>query len=301
MKDEIVKEEVLPNTELIVVRQLPIIEQSLRAIKQQFITAAEDALAMECSEETLQEVKKRRAEISKVYHLLESKRKEAKKAVLAPYEEFEKIYKECVTEIYAPCDDQLSNKIREVEDGLKAKKREEAVAFFEEYAQSKGIDFLTFEQSGITVTMSVSKKSLRDQSKAFLDKVAEEIQLIQTQENAEEIFLEYKKTLNVANAITLVSRRHAEIEQVRKQKEQQKVAREAMNEAAAKAAAVAEAESTSEEAAFSPPKAEGSEAVLDEPSAEKIFEVSFTVRGTLPGIKELKTFLIEGGYEYEQN
>ena len=88
---------------LIVVKQLPVIEEQLQAIKQRFTEEAEAALSLACTEETLQAVRKKRSELSHIFDALETKRKEAKKAILSPYEAFEAVYKECVTDIYKPC------------------------------------------------------------------------------------------------------------------------------------------------------------------------------------------------------
>ena len=222
---------------------------------------------------------------------MESKRKEAKKAILAPYEAFEKVYKECVTEIYSPCDKQLAEKIREVEEGLKLQKRAEAETYFNEYAAQKGIDFLTFDSIGLNITMSVSKKSLKEQAKAFVDKVAEELALIDTQEHKEEILVEYKSSLNVAQAITVVTNRHKAIEDERKKAEELKVKKEDAEKTASTVNDVLDS--------ISAPTAEPEEktVIADE---DKRYSVSFKVIGTMEQIKALKDFLVKGEYEYEQ-
>lgn len=277
---------------LIVVKQLPVIEQQLYAIKERFEAEASMALSLACTEDTLQSVKKKRAELTKVFNALESKRKEAKKAILTPYEAFEKIYKECVTDIYAPCDKQLAAKIKEVEDGLKAQKRAEAEEFFNEYCVSKQIDFLTFDRLEINITLNVSKKSLHEKIKAFLDRVADELELIETQENSSEILVEYKTSLNVAQAITLVSNRHKAIEDEKRRKEDARLLAEEKEKAVAKVDEAIEA--------VTPPKAEPIEEDQDEPIVEKVYRVSFTVTATLDKIKALKEFLVKGEYQYDQ-
>lgn len=292
MSNEIEKVETPSSEEsLIVVKQLPIIEEQLLVIKERFSAEVEDALSLVCTEETLQTVKKKRTEITRIFNYLESKRKEAKKVILAPYEAFEKVYKECVTEIYSPCDKQLAEKIREVEEGLKLQKRAEAETYFNEYAAQKGIDFLTFDSIGLNITMSVSKKSLKEQAKAFVDKVAEELALIDTQEHKEEILVEYKSSLNVAQAITVVTNRHKAIEDERKKAEELKVKKEDAEKTASTVNDVLDS--------ISAPTAEPEEktVIADE---DKRYSVSFKVIGTMEQIKALKDFLVKGEYEYEQ-
>ena len=276
---------------LIVVKQLPVIEEQLQAIKQRFTEEAEAALSLACTEDTLQAVRKKRSELSHIFDALETKRKEAKKAILTPYEAFEAVYKECVTDIYKPCDAALAKKIREVEDSIKAEKRKIAEDYFAEYAQSKGIDFITFDRVGVNVTMNVSKKSLKEQVKTFLDKVSDELALIETQAYRDEILVEYKTSLNAARAITLVTERHKAIEAEKRRSEA------AQAEALARQQATAKVEEAAQE--FAPPKVEVTPPIV-ESEGEKTYEVSFRVRGPLPKIKALKEFLVNGGYEYVQ-
>lgn len=287
------EETIINENALITVEQLPIIKEQLHEIKKLFETETQSAAELICTEETVQAVKKKRAELTKIYNALEAKRKEAKKAILAPYEEFESVYKECVTDIYKPSDKALADKIAETEDYLKREKRAAVEAYFKEYAQSRFIDFVTFEDANITVTLSASQKSLYAQAKAFIDKCADDLTLIDTQEHKDEILYEYKKTFNVAGAINAVNQRYAEIERVRAEREARaKAEAEAQNNAVA-VETIAEA--------FSAPVVE--DAPQEQTAAEqteKQYSVAFTVMGTLKQIKALKQFLTEGEYKYEQ-
>ncbi|MGN0444207.1 MAG: DUF1351 domain-containing protein [Acutalibacteraceae bacterium] len=281
---------------LIVVTQLPIIQEQLQQVKLFFEAATKEALEIADSEIGIAEIKKRRAELTKVYNALETKRKEVKKSVLSPYDEFEKIYKECVTSIYKPCDFSLASKIKESEDAVKEEKRREVEEYFNEYCSSKMIDFLTFAMADITVTLSASKKSLKEKAKNFVDKVSEEMVLLDMQEHRDEIFVEYKKSLNLAQAILVVTNRHKAIEEEQKRKaaaEQKKVQ---VEETVKK---VEEAEQH-----FAPPIIEdekpSNELTEEMQTTEKTYRVTFTVKGTLEKIKALKTFLTEGDYYYEQ-
>lgn len=279
---------------LITVRQLPIIEEQLRSVKDAFIRQTDDALSLVCTEETLAAVKRRRAAITRVFNDIEERRKEVKKAILQPYEDFEKVYRECVTDIYKPCDQKLAAKIGEVENGLKSEKRSEAESYFNELCQSRGIDFLTFDRIGISVTLSVSAKKLREQIQAFVDRVSDELKLISTQTYSDEIFVEYKKSLNVANAVTTVSERHLAIERERQRKEA--LAEEEKRRAEAESR-VNEAVKETETEAFAPPTEAPAEMATD--SVEKLYSVTFTVCGTKARIKALKAFLEENKYDYK--
>lgn len=281
---------------VIVVEQLPVIKQQLQAIKIRFAEETAKVQRLECTEETLKEIRAKRAELTKIFKALEEKRKAAKTAILAPYEEFEKVYKDCVTDIYKPCDDELANKIKAVEDELKTQKRNEAQIYFDEYAKSKGIDFVRLEQTGANITLTASKKSIHTQIKTFLDKVYDELGLIETQPYSAEILVEYKTTLNVAQAIKRVSDRHKAIEEEQRRREAVKAEIEMEKKTIKAVERAAEEFALASGDALSPVEEISVEEI---PVAEKKYETSFTVRGTLAQLKEIKVFLAEGGYEYE--
>ncbi|EKC74878.1 hypothetical protein OBE_01628 [human gut metagenome] len=77
---------------------------------------------------------------------------------MSPYERFEEVYTECVTNIYKQTDAILKGRIAIVENAIKANKEKEIRAYYDEYAESLGIDFVPYEKSGITVTLSASDK-----------------------------------------------------------------------------------------------------------------------------------------------
>ena len=130
-------------------------------------------------------------------------------------------------------------------------------------------------------------KSLKEQAKAFIDKVVDDLKLIDTQEHKAEILVEYKQSLNVSTAITTVSNRFKAIEE---EKKKEKVVHIEMNE---KHEITKESYEQLEEI-FNKP--------LEQPTEKKqeeILTLRFTVKATKTKLKALKEFLINGGYEYE--
>lgn len=283
------------NENLIVVRQLPIIEERLRQIKADVEARVGLALSMDCTEETRQAVKAARAELSKEFNELESRRKEVKAAVLAPYEAFEKLYKECAADIYRAADAQLKSRIDDVENGLKQQKAERVESFFNEYRQSLGInaEYVSFASAGIRITLTASEKSLKDASRSFLDQIAGDLSIINSQDNSEEILVEYLRDLKLSRAITTVCNRHKAIADAQERKK-----------AAAAQAAVIEESVKQVEAAAVPEPVMAPPTVLDVPESASadpaVFSTSFKVTASLDKLRALKHFLIEGGYEYEQ-
>ena len=148
---------------LIVVKQLPIIEDQLAAVKESITERVSIALSLVCTEETYKDIKKVRSDLNKEYAELEARRKEVKTAVMAPYEQFEKVYKDCAGDIYSAADRKLKQKIEEVEDGLKQQKADVLKAYFAEYRQSLGLaeDLVRYEGMGIRVGLSDSLTALK--------------------------------------------------------------------------------------------------------------------------------------------
>ena len=285
-------------TELIVVKQIPVIEDQLRSVKTAVQARVTDALSLVCTEETYKDIKKERAALRSEYAAFEAKRKEVKAAIMGPYESFESVYKDCVGSIYADADKKLKAKIDAVEDGLKQQKMDDLLSFFNEYRDSLGIDdgFAPFSASGITVTLSDSRKNLHTKAQVYLDRVLDDLALISAQEYQDEILVEYRRTHNASASILAVVERH-------KAADEEKARREAAaaEEAARAAAAQAVAQVVEEETPDMPipTAAPDPEPVQDAaPPVYPVLRVTFTVTATKPKLLELRDFLRNGGYEY---
>lgn len=279
------------SNEIIIVKQLPIIQEQLQKIKVDVTDKVNMALSLVCTPETVKTVKDIRAELTKDFNWWEDKRKEVKNAIMKPYNDFEAVYKENITDIFKNADTELKDKIDSVENELKEKKRAKIKEYFNEYLVSKNIDFLTFEMANINITLSVSEKKLKEQSKAFIDRVCDDLNLIDTQEHKDEILYHYKKIdggvfLNASRTITLVNEKYKTIEEEKAKEEERKAKERAIKEAAAKVEKITPP--TVEP--ITPPTVEESDPVLT---------LVFKVTATKSKLRILKEFLNEKGYECE--
>ena len=274
--------------DLIEVRQLPVIEEKLRSVSTVIDERVKNATSLVCTEESVKTIKEIRAELNKDYKEFENKRKLVKEQVLKPYNDFESIYKECISDKFKNADIILKGKIDNVENELKAKKEHEIKDYFEEYKTANNIDFITYGQARINVTLSSSMKSLKEQAKQFIDKIVDDLKLIETQEHKTEILVEYKQTLNVSQAITSVTNRFKAIEEEKKRQEQKVVHIEMNGNHEITQKSYEQLENT-----FNKP--------LEQPKEdnEEILTLKFAVRGTRTKLRELKQFLESGGYDYE--
>ena len=270
---------------LIEVKQLPVIEEQLRSVSTVIDERVKNATSLVCTEESVKTIKEIRAELNKEFKEVEQQRKLVKEQVLKPYNDFENVYKECISDKFRNADIILKGKIDNVENELKSKKEKEIKDYFEEYKEANNIDFITYEQARINVTLSASMKSLKEQAKQFIDKIVDDLKLIETQEHKAEILVEYKQTLNVSQTITSVTNRFKAIEEEKKKIEQEKELQKFVVDTAK------ESDKYSEQIILISPSVEE--------KTEEILTLKFTVRGTRTKLRELKQFLESGGYDYE--
>lgn len=293
---------------LIIVKQLPVIEDQLAAVKESITERVNQALSLVCTEDTYKDIKKVRADLNKEYAELEAKRKEVKTAVLAPYEKFEKVYKECAGDLYADADRKLKAKIAEVEEGLRQQKITAVCDYFVEYRESVGLteDLVKYDDMGLKVGLSDSLTGLKKKVKDFLDHISDDLKAIESHEDKDEIMTEYRRGFNLANALSTVAARHKAIEDAKRLREEAEARRKAQEEREKELAAVIAAQTEQVAPVAAPVAVEVAQvvpepvAVPDAPEAEKTYSTSFKVTGTLDQLKALKKFLVEGGYNYEQ-
>lgn len=287
--------------DLIVVKQLPQIEEHLKELSIDIDKKVENAKSLVCTEENVKTIKQVRADLNKEFKEVEQQRKMVKEQILAPYIQFEEIYKTYISDKYKGADSDLKTKIDTTENELRARKEQETRDYFEEYKQSLSIDFIKFEDAKIKVGLADSKTSLKKQAKDFIDRVNTDLATIMLQEHKEEILVEYKQNGYVlSTAISTVINRTKAVEEAKRKQEElkQKQLEEAQRIADENIKAQTEATKQALEN-FRVPEQEVLQAPIIEEKQEEILTLRFTVKGTRTKLKALKEFLVNGGYEYE--
>lgn len=233
------------------------------------------------TEDTIKAVKGIRTDLNKEFAAFEEQRKFIKNAVAKPYQEFEEKYKEFIATHYNNADNTLKNKISDFENKLKEDKAERLKSYFTELCQSLQIDFLTFEQVKLNVTLSASEKSLKETITAFVEGVNKDLDLLksipESDEFKAEVLHDYKKSLDMANALRITQERKKAKEEELKRIEEQKI-----------------------DVVKNATTAEPQKEVLQAPKVEetpKLVETQFRVRGTIEQLKALKQFIIENNIE----
>ena len=207
--------------ELIIVKQLPVIEDRLDEAYSAVQERLDLAASLVVTEENYKELKKTRADLNKEFGDLESLRKKVKEAVESPYKKFESGAYKRLADKYRGAIAELDGNIKDVEGKLRGQRQEELCKYFDEYRQSLGLDsaLVSPEKSGIKVGLSGSMKSLKEQVRGFLDRVNGDLAMIDTLDSAEEVLVEYRYSLNVAEAVKIVNERHKKIEEEKKRRE----------------------------------------------------------------------------------
>lgn len=269
-------------TELIIVKQIPVIEERLRSVKAQVETRVENALALAVGAESIQQAKEIRAELRKEFQQMEERRKAVKVQVLAPYNKFEATYKDCISETYQRADAILKQMVDDGERTIKQRCEDGLREYFAELCTANHLDFLRYEQAGVTVDMTSAKAKtptkLRTALKQFVDGVAQAVDLIASMDDSAEIMVEFKRTLDLGTSVATVQDRHRRLEA-------EKAAAALREEARAQ-----EAEVVRNVQSFAPP------VEMEQP---KMATVSFTVTDTVDRLRLLKQFLVSNGYRYE--
>lgn len=281
-------EELMPTAESLVrVKQLPIIEEQLRGLKAQIEERTKAAMSMVCNDETVQTVKDMRADLNRQFNALEDVRKAVKRQIMEPYDRFEEVYKECVTDLFARADADLKQKVTETEDEIKRICEENLRAYFTELTDTRCLSWLEYERAGVKVDMASAKAKtptkLMGQLKLFVEGVAQDTLTIAEMEDAAEIMAEYKATLNLAQSIATVQARKKRVE------EERQAAEERARAAEVQASAVVGVTEPPE--AYQAPKAVQAAKV-------KTYQLDLRITGTLEQMKLIKQFLTGNNYDY---
>ncbi|MGN1297649.1 MAG: hypothetical protein ACI4VH_04410 [Clostridia bacterium] len=278
-----------------VVEQLPKITEKIKEVGAELDKRLNDLNldSLVCTEETRKSIKELRTKLGAELKDFENQRKSIKTKINEPYEMFNKAYEEEIKTKYQQADLTLKTKIDEVENGIKSKAKNLAVDFFDEYKKSKSViedNYLTFEEINLQIGLDAltEKGALVKKIKDFIiekvDNVERDINTIRTMENSDEILVEYLKNKNLSLAIKEVNDRHFVLEQVKRDYDIEREVKIQEEQAIEKVEEVLQA------------PIEEKTTIDDFEEKEEVYEMTFTVKSTLPKLKELKNYLIKEGY-----
>lgn len=205
------------------------IDWNFEELKQEITEKVNDYMNLVYSDDQIKEAKKDRANLRKFVSVLEGKRKEIKKQLMAPYTDFESKEKELV----AIVNKAIENIDIQVKGYEEAQRNEKLAKVKEIYNECIGdLDRLVpfekiFKESWLNV--STSQKSIKEEISGIYEKVDKELKLI----NADgshyvfEMKEEYLKNFDLTSAMAVkqrleeTERKKAEFEAKRKQEEEE--------------------------------------------------------------------------------
>ena len=221
--------------QVINLKQLPIIEERLRDVKAKIEQRTSAVMALAVTEENSAYAKKIRTELRKELEGYEAQRMTVKKAIMAPYEQFEAVYKECVSIPYKKADADLKKKTDDIDEGRRKAKEDDVRAFFNELTSGFGLDWLKFEQMNLKVTLTCTPKAMKAAITQSVTKIVRDCAALEENPDRDEIMVEYQKSLDLGSACQIVQQRHKQLEAQRRAAEERRARQQAQQEAEAKA------------------------------------------------------------------
>lgn len=257
------------------IKTLGEIEDNIQTVKEYALNLKAYYSGIVFTEETKKDAEEQKAEVNKQKKQVADFRKQ----IIAKYNEPIKLFEETAKETEKLLGDTyefINEQVKKFDLAELEKVKEKVEKYFEEYKLSKDIDFIKFDDLNINITKGLLTstgnltKKVQDQITDFVDSVRKNLDLIQTLEFKEEILVEYKKTLKCADSIAEVQDRHRQLEELEKQKKEEPLTDDKVQEKISYVSA---------------PKAE-----------EKVYSMTFTVKGTMTRLKELKEYLLKEGF-----
>lgn len=278
--------------ELVKVETLPKIYSQLDTINELIIEKTKNIddtlndlskLSIQEQEKNKQDIKKYKTYLNSFKNQLEDKRKEIKKEINKPYDDFNSYYENKVKVLLDNAINKLNNKISEIENNQIANKTNELKIFFNNYKEFYHIEsIINFEDLPIKINLSNSLDSLKKDIKSFCEKISNDLVVISGYENKEEILLEYQNnSFDLSKALVNIQEKNKRLEELKKQTEQlQKQFKEEEK--------VIENINTLCSAPIE----------IEDEDEEEIFEVVFTCKSTKSKLLKLKQFLKDNEIEY---
>ena len=159
------------------------------------------------TDETIQAMKSLRADLNKELKDYEEQRKVVKELITKPYSEMEVVYKQMVSDKYKTATDILKDKIGEFEYKIKLNKKTEVEEYFNEAVSMFDIEWLKFGMLKIDINLSTTVKKYKEDVAEAIKRIVSDVELIEMQQYAVEMLVEYKKDLNISRAIKEVADR----------------------------------------------------------------------------------------------
>lgn len=237
--------------------------------------------------DNLDEAKKELAELRREFREIDSERKKLKKSILVPYTTFEKIYKNSVSNYYYKAESVLLGAIELAETEILSEYDAELQAYFSELCVAHGLDWLTFQETGVKATVTEAKKKShkkdKEQLRSYVERIKGEVSTILTMGDSSAEIMAYYKLQKGPRSLEAAIRDANEFCAAAEKE------REALN--------CQKQTDAEQEIAFRVQQIIPEQTASDQ--AEEIVECVFTVKAPIVKLKKLKEFMTSEGIVYE--
>lgn len=211
------------------------------------------------TEDNKKDIKTTKAELNKVAKALNDERISVKKEFIKPLDVFESQVKE-ITDLIKDVVNSLDVQVKASEDSEKKQKEDVLRKYFNTHIIEKKLDFITFEDVQLNVTLSASESALRKQIDTYILKVENDLEEIETDSNKDRLLIKYRLNKDIQKSRIELNREIQESQKILKPSEPVK-------------AFIIEAEET--------------------------FDFNFTVTATINDIKKLRQFMDSNNIQYK--
>lgn len=299
MKNLIDVEIVEPDvSKAVVVTQKPIIAYTLLKQISDNVIAKIEALGidkLEANEDNLALIKRTRADLTKDFAELENQRKTVKDIVLNDYNIFEDDYKKLIASPFKDADAKLKSLSAFVDDKILSLKIDGIVEYFKEI---NTFDFVKFEDMNLKIIKSKSDKVIKSEIDEYLANIKMSLTTIDTLPNKERVLAKFQMHKDLNRAISETNLEVQREEQIKAQNaERERIAAERKQQAEEQQKQ-RELQSQQQSEAIEVEAMETVKQFIPEPEQvveDKIYETTFTVRGTIEQLSKLKQFMKEIG------
>lgn len=270
------------------------IEWNFEELKAEITAASEEYAASVYTDDTIRNAKADRAKLNKFVDAIETKRKELKKKVLDPYNQFEIEEKQLVA-IVQKAINNIDSQVKDYERRQRDEKTAKVREFYEDNIGDLA-DYLPFDRvfRPEYANQSSTMKSIKESILETIQRVAEGLAILNEVESkfAGDMKEEFLRSYDIGSAMALRNRLEAE-EQRRAEYMAEQERRKAEREAARKAEASRVMQAG--QAAQAPVQSQPAPVQQEEP----VHVIDFRVHATAAQLGALKAFLKENGIRFE--
>lgn len=260
------------------------VDEKVKEVTQELSKYNFDELVI--TEDNKSEIKKVRTKFGKEFKEFEDFRKQFKKNVMIPYDEFEKVYKP-LSDLYKKADSDLKNGIAKIENQQINEVESWAKSYFTDLVNGSKVEFLNYEQANLVIKLSDSKKSRETLLQSFVNGVKSDVDTIDTLPNKERVRVAYEGNgLDLNKAITEVNlaiKREEEMKRLREEREE-------LEQAKAE-------EVKPQEEKFMEQNIFNEE--VHAPIVEEKLKITFTIEDTKENIIKVREFMRANGINYK--